>query len=191
MYTLPGLALADIPVIETDQFRLRPGKLSDFPRLQEMWEIPEYFRFIGNQPRPPGYNWAQIQKNIGSWALLGFGYWTIAEPETDAFMGECGFTISKRAEIRPALRDIPEAGWGIRPEYWGKGITKAAMKAAVSWAREQDADFPFQCIISADHKASASVARSLGMSIVRTVPYDGKEDDPIDIWENVSTGDAA
>ena len=191
MYLLPGLSPEKIPVIRTERFTLRVGKLSDFTRMHEMWQMPDYFKHVGNQPRAPGYNWAQIQKNIGSWALFGYGYWTIAEADTDAYMGECGFTLSKRAEIHPALKDIPEAGWGIRPEYWGSGITKSAMKAALNWAQEQDPAFPFQCIINDDHRASEAVARSLGMSIARTVAYDGNADDQVNVWENVTAARAS
>ena len=183
MYTLPGRALSDIPVIERDRFRLRPSRVEDYDRMFEMWQDPDYYRFIGNRPRPSGEVWSTLQRNIGSWALFGFGYWTIADAETNIYIGECGFMLSRRAEIDPPLPMIPEAGWGIRPEYWGKGYTKAAMAAALEWAKSQDPDFSCQCIISEGHGASGAVASSLGMSVIRSVPYAGDPDDITNVWQ--------
>ncbi|WP_293608864.1 GNAT family N-acetyltransferase [Ponticaulis sp.] len=191
MYLLPALSPDAIPVIETDRFRLRANTLDDFQPMFDMWQTPAFYEHIGGKPRPSGYLWSQLQKNIGSWALFGFGYWTIADLETDRFIGECGFTLSKRSEINPPLKNIPEAGWGIHPDYWGKGYTKAAMSAALDWALSQDPDFPCQCIINEGHRASEAVARSLGMTIVRTVAFDGDEDEPVNVWENVTAARAS
>lgn len=183
MYTLPGRSLVEIPVIERETFRLRPSRADDFDPMFDMWQDPRYYRYIGNKPRSSGEVWGTIQRNIGSWALFGYGFWTIADPKTDTYMGECGFMLTRRVEIDPPLPMFAEAGWGIRPEHWGKGIMGAAMLAALDWALQQDPDFRVQCIISDGHKASEAVARKLGMSILRSVPYAGNPDDMTNVWQ--------
>lgn len=186
MYTLPGRAFNDIPVIETERFRLRASHAGDFDRMYEMWQDPEYYRHIGNKPRSTGEVWGSLQKCAGSWALFGLGFWTIADPETDAYMGECGLMLSRRAEIEPALPMIPELGWGIRREYWGQGIVSAAMLAAMHWAREQDPNMPYQCIINQGHTASEAIAKKLGMTVQRTVAFGGNADDLINVWASAN-----
>ncbi len=188
MYTLPGRTLADIPVIETSRLRLRANRLDDYDSMFAMWQDPKYYRFIGNSPRSSGQIWGNLQSSIGSWALFGIGYLTIADRHTDQHMGECGFAITRRAEIDPPLPLIPEAGWGIRTEHWGQGYMKEAMLGFLDWAVSQDSDFPCQCIINNGHSASESVAKALGMSILRTVEYNGNPDDLTNVWQRRPQG---
>ena len=129
MYTLPGRSLADIPVLETPRLVLRASRLEDFDAQFAMWQDETYVRFIGNRKRSSGEVWQTIQRNIGAWALYGFGYLVAEDRKTGDFVGECGFMISRRGEISPHLPLEPEAGWGIAPAYWGKGIVYEAMAA--------------------------------------------------------------
>ncbi|MAK60349.1 MAG: GNAT family N-acetyltransferase [Ponticaulis sp.] len=180
MYKLPGRSLAEIPGIETERLRLRASRVEDFDGLFAMWQDPAYYRFIGNRKRSSGEIWQSVQRNVGAWALLGYGYLTIEDRETGAFVGECGFMLSRRGEFSPPLPLMPEAGWGIAPAYWGKGIVKEAMRAMFDWAEAQDPDFPCHCIIDTDHAASTKIAENLGFSLHGTVPYG--EDGEINVF---------
>ncbi|MFC6198704.1 GNAT family N-acetyltransferase [Ponticaulis profundi] len=180
MYTLPGRAPSDIPVVETERLRLRASKAADFEPLYAMWQDTEYVRFIGNRKRSSGEVWTNLQKNIGAWAMFGYSYWSIEDRQSGQYVGECGFALARRAEITPALPMIPEAGWGITPAYWGKGVAKEAMQAAMSWALSQDRYFPSQCIIDVDHKASEKIAFSLGFKFKREVPF---SDETVNLYE--------
>lgn len=162
MYVLPGRAIADIPVIETARLRLRANHVDDFPAMCAMWQDETYIRYVGNRKRPPGEVWGTLQRNIGSWALFGYGYLSVEDRQTGAFVGECGFAQSRRHDVTPALPDEPEAGWGFVPDYWGKGIALEAMSAITNWMTEQDPAFPSHCIIDDDHVASRKVAEALG-----------------------------
>lgn len=162
MYVLPGRELRDIPVIETERLLLRANHPDDFPAMCAMWQDDTYVRFIGNRKRPPGEVWGTLQRNIGSWSLFGYGYLSVEDRETGAFVGECGFSQSRRHDVSPALPEEPEAGWGFAPAYWGKGIALEAMTGIVRWMEEQDPAFPSHCIIDLQHKASRKVAEALG-----------------------------
>lgn len=189
LYTLPGRPIADIPVIETPRLRLRAHRIEDYDRMFSMWQDPAYYKFIGNRARSSGEVWMTLQRGIGSWALFGLGYWTIADKDTDQHIGEGGFALNKRAEIDPPMPMVPEIGWGIRSEYWGKGLSKEAMRAAVDWGLSQDPGFPYQCIISQGHTASESVARSLSMTTLRSVAYNGDANDMTNVWVRTSLTD--
>ena len=171
MYTLPGRSLADIPVLETPRLVLRASRLEDFDAQFAMWQDETYVRFIGNRKRSSGEVWQTIQRNIGAWALYGFGYLVAEDRKTGDFVGECGFMISRRGEISPALPVEPEAGWGITPAYWGKGIVLEAMSAMIDWAEAQDARFPAHCIIDPEHVASTRIAEKLGFTFHSTLPF--------------------
>ena len=82
--------LHDIPTLETERLRLRPYQVSDLADMEAMWSDTAYVRYIGNRTRTRPDLWKQIQSMIGSWALLGYGYWVI-EAKDGTFIGEAGF----------------------------------------------------------------------------------------------------
>lgn len=182
MYTLPGRSLSDIPVIETERLRLRASRAEDFQSALKMWQDDEYIVHTGGRHRPAGEVWSMIQQYIGSWGLFGFGYLTIANRKTDAHMGECGFALTRREGISPALPLIPEAGWGIARPHWRKGYVLEAMSALMAWADAQDPDFPSQCIINPGHVPSEKIANKLGFVLDRKVDFG---DHPINVYQRL------
>ena len=120
LYTLPGRPIADIPVIETPRLRLRAHRIEDYDRMFSMWQDPAYYKFIGNRARSSGEVWMTLQRGIGSWALFGLGYWTIADKDTDQHIGEGGFALNKRQ--KDEMRAAGEV-WGkmrAAREVWGR-----------------------------------------------------------------------
>ena len=180
MYTLPGRSFSEIPVIETERLRLRASTVGDYDATYEMWQDDEYIVHCGGRRRASGEVWSMLQANIGSWALFGFGFLTIADKETDACIGQCGLMLSRRAEIAPPLPMIPEAGWGIAKPYWGKGYTREAVGGLMKWALEQDKGFPCQCIIDPGHVPSEQIAKALGFEFTRQVQFG---EDVINVYE--------
>jgi len=151
----------DIPIIETARLRLRGQRLSDLDPLAEIWGKPETVRYIGGKVRSRSDLWQQLMRSIGSWALLGFGYWIIEARETGDCIGELGFMEGLR-EITPSYSGTPEAGWVIGPKYWKKGYATEALSAALAW---RDAELPMDktvCIIEPDHATSIHIAGKFG-----------------------------
>ena len=109
--SLGSIALTDIPVIETQRLRLRPYNIDDLDDMEAMWGDPEYVRFVGNRTRARPDLWKQVQAQIGSWALLGYGYWVV-EQKDGTFVGEAGFLEGIR-DMTPSHIGTPEAGWGL------------------------------------------------------------------------------
>ena len=181
--TLPSRAPADVPVIETPRLRLRLCRITDLDDLAAMWADETYVRFIGRRIRPRSEVWKTLQSTCGSWLLLGYGYWLIETLDTGAFVGECGFLEGVRP-VDPPHIGVPEAGWGIAPEHWGKGFASEALAGALGWA---DTVFPEKrsvCMIEPDHTASIRVAEKNGF----VAAYDTRiGDDPIRIFERIGT----
>ncbi|MEM9669351.1 MAG: GNAT family N-acetyltransferase [Pseudomonadota bacterium] len=153
--------LSDIPILENDRLRLRPHAISDLDQLAEMWTNPDYVRYIGNLTRSKAEVWKAIQSTIGSWALLGYGYWVIETREHGEFVGETGFLESVRP-VEPDHVGTPEAGWGIVPNQWGKGYASEALATIVKWADGVFPDKRTVCMIETSHEASVRVAEKNG-----------------------------
>lgn len=159
--SLGGRNPSDIPVIETARLRLRSHRVEDLAPLSTMWGDTETVRFIGAQTRTRQDIWKQIQRTIGGWALLGYGYWVVADRQTDTFVGEVGFLEGLR-DITPAFTGTPEAGWVFQRAVWGQGYASEAVTAALAWGDDHFPGKRSACIIEPDHTASIRIAEKVG-----------------------------
>lgn len=155
------LAPIDVPRIETPRLILRAYRLEDLAPAAAMWADPSVTRHIGNQTRPMGQVWAGMQRNLGSWALLGYGYWAIEEKDGPAFIGECGFMEGLR-EIDPPIHGAPEAGWVLSKAVWGRGIATEAVGAMLAWTDAHLEIGMTVCIIEPSHTGSIRIAEKMG-----------------------------
>ena len=172
-----SVAPSDIPVIETARLRLRPYRLSDLDRAADMWSDHKVIRYIGGVTRSRAEVFATFQRMIGSWALLGYGYWVVADKQSDVFVGEIGFLEALRI-INPAFAGTPEAGWGLMPEVWGKGVAGEALAAVLDWADVRFSETV--CIIDPPNTASVRVAERAGYVLRSETEY---KDAPCNIYE--------
>lgn len=151
----------NIPTLETKRLRLRAHELSDLSALSEIWANPDTTRFIGNQTRTREDLWKQIQRSVGGWAILGYGYWVITLKDTGQVIGEAGLMEGLR-DITPPFTGTPEAGWVVSPDHWNKGYASEVLGAMHSWS---DANIPGKrtvCMIEPDHAASIHLAHKAG-----------------------------
>ena len=165
------LRLSRAPKIETDRLILRAHGTDDFAACAALWGSPEVTRYIGGSPRPPQDAWFRILRYAGHWTLLGYGFWAIVDKHSGQFLGEGGFSDFRRAV--PALDDIPEMGWALLPNAWGRGIAQEAVAAFAGWGDAHLGTAETACIISPDNRASIRVAESIGFSPVANITYDG------------------
>ncbi len=151
----------EAPRIETDRLILRGRTPADFPAFAKMQADAEFQRFIARTPVSEEDAWAKFLRMHGHWSMLGYGTWVIEDRRTGAFLGEAGF-LEARRDATPSHIGTPEAGWGLAPSAWGKGVASEAMKAALAWG---DAHLPGGktcCIIDEDNAASIGVAQRAG-----------------------------
>jgi RimJ/RimL family protein N-acetyltransferase len=117
---------------------------------------------------------------VGHWSLLGFGYWVVEERATGEFVGEVGFSDSKR-ELEPPLGAI-EIGWVLKPAKHGLGYATEAVQAALHWGREHIGSSPVACIIHPEHQASIRVAQKCGFTRRQLGTYKA---DPVLIFDRI------
>lgn len=161
-----------IPVLETSRLRLRAHTLDDFEPSFAMWSDPRVTLHIGGRPSTREEAWSRVLRYAGHWALLGFGYWVVAERETNAFVGEVGFADFKR-ELTPSLEGKPEMGWALSPSVHGKGYATEAVGAALAWADQHFGRAPLACLIDPGNAASLRVAAACGFKERVRTTYKG------------------
>jgi RimJ/RimL family protein N-acetyltransferase len=160
------------PRIETKRLILRAHSTDDFRDCATLWGSAEVTRFIGGSPRPPQDAWFRILRYAGHWTLLGYGFWAIIDKSTGAYLGEGGFSDFRRGIA--ALDAVPEMGWALMPNIWGKGFAKEAVAAFANWGDANLGVSETACIISPDNHASIRVADYIGFSPVDEITYDGE-----------------
>lgn len=163
------------PTLETNRLILRPPEQGDLDGFAEMMADEEAARFVGGVMERSGA-WRQLASVAGSWALMGFGMFSVIEKAGGAWVGRLG-------PWQPADWPGTEVGWGLTRAAWGKGYATEGAAAAMDWAFDTLGwDEIIHCIAPAN-AASARVAERLGSTRLRTdrlpPPYDTE---PMDIW---------
>ncbi len=162
------------PTLMTNRLTLRAHGVADFDSSLALWSDPEVVRFIGGKTATAEEVWARLLRYSGHWALLGFGFWTIHEAATGAFVGEAGLADFRRA-ITPPLGPDPEAGWVLAPQAHGRGYAREAVSAILGWADETLQAARTTCIIDPLNAPSLKLADKLGYRAFARGLYRGEE----------------
>jgi RimJ/RimL family protein N-acetyltransferase len=116
------------PTIETERLVLRPPVEADLEGWASFMADEESARFVGGvQPRPLA--WRSMATMTGSWALKGFGMFSVLEKASGMWVGRLG-------PWQPEGWPGTEVGWGIVRAHWGKGFATEGAAAAIDWAFE-------------------------------------------------------
>ena len=89
-------------------------------------EDPEASRYLGG-PLPREMAWRSMAVMAGSWALRSFGMFSVMEKDTGAWIGRLG-------PWQPEGWPGPEIGWGLLPQYQGRGYATEGASRAIDWA---------------------------------------------------------
>lgn len=137
-----------------------------------MWSDAEVVRFITGRPATEEEAWGRLHRYVGHWAMMGFGYWLVADRATGRFVGEVGFADFKRAII-PSFDGAPEAGWALAPWAHGRGYATEALTAALGWLEEHVRPARTVCMIDEANAASLRVAEKVGYRRWTRTDYKG------------------
>ncbi len=162
-------------IIETARLILRPPLAGDFDAWAAYMADEEAARFIG-RAQPPSTTWRGIATMAGSWALHGFGMFSVIEKETGQWVGRVG-------PWRPHGWPGTEVGWGVVRGVWGKGYAREAAVASMDFAVDVLGWTDIIHCIDPANTSSQKLAERLGSANLRTgrmpPPFDA---DPVDIW---------
>ncbi len=147
-----GTALG--PTLETARLILRPPAQEDFDGWAELMADPVAARFIGGvQPRAMA--WRGMATMAGSWALKGFGMFSVIDKASGRWLGRIGPWVPE---------DWPgtEVGWGLHPAAQGQGYALEASAATIDWAFDHLGWTEVIHCIDPENTPSQKVAQRLG-----------------------------
>ncbi len=118
------------PTLTTARLILRPPTHADFDGYAQMGSEEETMRFIGGLA-PRDASWRALASLAGSWALLGYGMFSVLRRDTGEWIGRLG-------PWRPGGKEGgwpgDEVGWGLKASAMGQGFAQEGATAAIDWA---------------------------------------------------------
>ncbi|MCA3256302.1 MAG: GNAT family N-acetyltransferase [Alphaproteobacteria bacterium] len=145
----------------TARLTATPYAPSDLADAMAMRAHPDVTRHLGSQTGALEDGWSRVYRNVGHWAVQGYGYWALRETATGRFVGEVGAADFQRA-LTPPLGPGPELGWALVREVWGQGLAKEAVAGALVWLDRRLGPGRRTCFINEGNDASIAVARHSG-----------------------------
>ncbi len=136
--------------IKTERLTLRPLVDKDKPAIREWMSSSEVRRFLGG---PVG----EAHLELLELAVVGeqWGVFCIADNSSDEPLGSC--TLEReRGEL--------EVSFQLLPEYWGRGIAREAVAAAMKWVWNNADDRSIIAVTQEANVSSIRLLRSLGFA---------------------------
>ena len=164
--------MTSIPVLDTPRLRLRGHQLSDFADLAALWGDETVVRHIGGRVSGEDESWARLQRYLGHWAMLDYGFWAIEDKASGRYVGDLGLANFRRGLVHP-FTDAPEAGWALAPWSHGRGYASEALAAVLAWGEQRFGSPRTWCIIDPANGASIRVAQKAGFRRFAETPYKG------------------
>ncbi|MFC5344569.1 GNAT family N-acetyltransferase [Brevundimonas staleyi] len=148
------------PVLTTPRLTLTPVGLSDYGDLCALWRDEAFTRHISGRSLTTEEVWFRVLRDIGHWAAMGRGNWSMRLTETGAYVGSVG-VLDYHRDVTPPM-DAPELGWGIGGAFHGQGLAGEGVAAALDWADTVLKASRTVCMIGPGNLASLKLAGRLG-----------------------------
>jgi RimJ/RimL family protein N-acetyltransferase len=117
------------PTLETGRLLLRPPVQDDLDGWAAMMADEESSGFIGG-PVERAAAWRGMAAMAGSWALKGFGMFSLVEKQSGRWIGRVG-------PWQPEGWPGSEVGWGLLKDAWSKGYAAEAATRTMGWAFDE------------------------------------------------------
>jgi len=157
--------------LETERLRLRRIALDDADLMLAVWNDPAFIRNVGDR----GVRTVeQARDAIKSGALKfyadhGYGPYAMVLKSDASKIGICG--LFKRDNL-----EHPDIGFGVLPDFCGKGYAGEAAFAVLAHARDDLGICELTAIVSRDNAPSIGLIEKLGLSFVRMITMPGDDE---------------
>lgn len=160
------------PLLRTERLELWQPRLGDMPGLVDLIAADETRRYLGRaEANEPG-QFSRLMRTAGGWSLYGYGNFMVRLAGERDIVASCGVFHTWRGFAR-GMDDVPEAGWIVRRDHWGKGIAGEAMRAILAWFDAAHGPRRIAAMIEEGNLVSRKVAAALGFVEYDRHAFDG------------------
>jgi RimJ/RimL family protein N-acetyltransferase len=160
------------PLVSLDSFstaRLDAERLAvdHWDDLRRMDEDPRFMMELGGVRDAVG-TLAYLERNLAHWAAHGFGLWVLRDRDTGGVVGRA---VLRHLEVDGV--DEVETGYGLLPEFWGRGFATEIARACVNIGRERLGLASVIGITLPTNAASQHVMLKAGLQYERDIVHTG------------------
>ena len=156
---------AGIESIQTERLSLERIRPEDVDDMVEMHQDDRFVEVFGHRSTPEHVR-TFTGKQMEDWDRLGFSLWTIRDRETGAFIGRGGL----RAVTIEGVDEV-ELGYGLRPEWWDRGLATELSRTALGVGFER---LGLESVVSftlPTNARSRNVMEKVGMTFERDIVW--------------------
>ena len=168
-------------LIETERLRLRPVTVDDTELMLAIWNDPAFIRNVSDR----GIRTVEQARDAiesGAQKLFedyGYGPYCMSLKSDGSMIGICG--LFKRDNL-----EDPDIGFGVLPDYCGKGYAGEAAAAVVNFARNELDITILTAIVSPTNAPSIGLIKKLGLTFDQMITMPG-DDDAICLYSKAFT----
>jgi RimJ/RimL family protein N-acetyltransferase len=167
--------------LETPRLTLRGFEERDCDALHEMFSDEFCVKYTIEQRLAHWQTWRSLAAYIGHSQLRGYGPYAVVEKATGSMVGPVGLWF-------PIEWPEPEIKWSLTRRFWGCGFATEAAAAVQDMAAAVLRRTRLISVIRPENTRSKAVARRLGGTYEKTIPFRGGEADVFAY--HLSDGDA-
>ncbi|WP_314175393.1 GNAT family N-acetyltransferase [Streptomyces winkii] len=162
--------------ITTARLRLEPLRAEHAPEAFELLDDVRLHTWTGGSPRTPEQLDALYRRQSAGRSpdgTQGWLNWMLRRLADGRLVGTVQATLDRTAgggtaEAGPTARLTAQLAWVVGTEHQGRGYAREGASAMARWLRGQGVD-AFTAHIHPEHRASAAVARAVGLAPTDTV----------------------
>jgi RimJ/RimL family protein N-acetyltransferase len=155
--------------METERLYLRPVTVDDAELMLAIWNDPAFIRNVADRGiRTMEEARAAIESGAQKlFEEYGYGPYSMALKSDGSMIGICGL-------FKREILDDPDIGFGVLPDYCGKGYAGEAAAAVVQYARKVLGIRALTAIVSPANDPSIGLIRKLGLTFERMITMPGE-----------------
>jgi RimJ/RimL family protein N-acetyltransferase len=157
-------------LIETERLRLRPVTVDDADLMLAIWNDPAFIHNVSDR----GIRTVEQAREAiegGAQKLFedyGYGPYCMSLKSDGSMIGICG--LFKRDNL-----EDPDIGFGVLPDFCGKGYAGEAAAAVVNFARNELGIAVLKAIVSPTNAPSIGLIKKLGLTFDQMITMPGDD----------------
>jgi RimJ/RimL family protein N-acetyltransferase len=147
--------------VETDRLLLRQWRDEDVEPLHEIYKQPEFLETMPAKTLEETRE--QVERFRRAWDEDGYCQWAACERASGSLIGRIGLLCHHDWPLSD--RQVPEVGWVLHRDFWGRGLATEGGQAGVEVWREYLPDEPrLYSFTAPDNRRSRAVMERLGFT---------------------------
>jgi ribosomal-protein-alanine N-acetyltransferase len=140
---------------------LRQWRDEDVEPLHEIYEQPEYLETM--PAKTPDETREQLDWLRRAWQQDGYCQWAACDLATGRLIGRIGLQCHHDWPL--VDRPVPEVGWVLHRDFWGRGLATEGGQAGVdAWREQLLGESRLYSFTTPDNRRSRAVMERLGLT---------------------------